>query len=151
MFQRMISDFKSSAKTTVRMTSLAVIAGAALLVIVSFLSAAAFIVVLQNYGPVEACLSVSIIFFVIFLLAITVYLVKKRREKTRAVAAAQAAAKAGSSSMLADPMVLTAGLQIVRAIGVKRLVPLLAIAGIAAGFLANRSNADSDDNDRDEV
>jgi hypothetical protein len=33
------------------------------------------------------------------------------------------------------------GLQIVRAIGVKRLIPLLALGGVALGFLATRATA----------
>jgi len=40
--------------------------------------------------------------------------------------------------MLADPMVVAAGLQIVRAIGVKRLVPIIAVAGLALGLMASR-------------
>jgi hypothetical protein len=35
-------------------------------------------------------------------------------------------------------MLMTAGLQVVRAIGIKRLLPILAIGGIALGFIASR-------------
>ena len=41
--------------------------------------------------------------------------------------------------MLADPMVMAAGLQIVRAIGVKRLIPILAVGGLALGLFAGRN------------
>jgi hypothetical protein len=41
--------------------------------------------------------------------------------------------------MLADPMLLATGLQIVRAIGIKRLLPILAIGGVALGILASRT------------
>ena len=40
--------------------------------------------------------------------------------------------------MLTDPMVLATGLQIVRAIGVKRLIPIIAVAGLALGLMASR-------------
>jgi hypothetical protein len=43
--------------------------------------------------------------------------------------------------MLADPMLLATGLQIVRAIGVKRLLPILAIGGVALGIMASRAGA----------
>jgi hypothetical protein len=43
--------------------------------------------------------------------------------------------------MLADPMVVAAGLQLVRAIGIKKLIPLLAVGGLALGLMANRSHA----------
>jgi thiamine monophosphate synthase len=40
-------------------------------------------------------------------------------------------------------MVLAAGLQIVRTIGLKRIIPLVAIGGIALGLMANRRAADA--------
>ena len=45
---------------------------------------------------------------------------------------------------LADPMLVAAGIQVIRAIGVKRLIPILAVGGLALGLLASR-NAPSDD------
>ena len=43
--------------------------------------------------------------------------------------------------MLADPMLVAAGIQVIRAIGVKKLIPILAVGGLALGFLASRANA----------
>jgi hypothetical protein len=60
--------------------------------------------------------------------------------RTRARIAAERAAKA-APSMLADPMLIATGLQIVRAIGVKRLLPILAIGGVALGIMASRAGA----------
>jgi hypothetical protein len=37
------------------------------------------------------------------------------------------------------------GFQIVRAIGIKRLVPLLAVAGVAVGLLAARGHAQAEE------
>ena len=59
--------------------------------------------------------------------------------KARAEEAARAAAAA--PSLLTDPAMLAMGLQIVRAVGVKRLIPLLAVGGLALGFLASRNSA----------
>ena len=36
-------------------------------------------------------------------------------------------------------MLVATGIQIVRAIGFKRLIPLLAVGGLALGFLASRA------------
>ncbi|MEY9373169.1 hypothetical protein ABIE83_007787 [Bradyrhizobium diazoefficiens] len=58
----------------------------------------------------------------------------------RAQIAAERAAKSAAASMLADPMLLATGLQIVRAIGVRRLLPILAIAGVALGIMASRTS-----------
>ena len=135
MFQRMIDDFRISTGTALRQTSLAAIAVIALFITTAFLCAAAFIAVLNRYGPVEACFAGAAIFFVVTLLAAGTYLLRKRQIEARAAARAKAAA----SSMLADPALLVTGIQIVRALGVKRLVPILAIGGLALGLMANRS------------
>ena len=57
---------------------------------------------------------------------------RKRRE-------AASSAKSAAQTMLADPMLLAAGLQVVRAIGVKKLIPILAVGGLALGFLVSRA------------
>jgi hypothetical protein len=137
MFQRLIDDVKDSTGTALRLTSLAAAAAAALFITTSFLCAAAFICVLNTYGPVEACLTGAAIFFVVTLIAAGSYMMRTRRIKLRA----EQAAKSAAHNMLADPMVVAAGLQIVRAIGVKKLIPILAVGGLALGLLASRGQS----------
>jgi hypothetical protein len=137
MFQRMIDDFRNSTGTALRQASLAAIAAVALFITTAFLCAAAFIAVLHRYGAVEACFAGAAIFFVVTLLAAGSYLLRKRQIEARAAARAKAAA----SSMLADPALLVTGIQIVRALGVRRLLPILAIGGLAFGLMASRSQA----------
>ena len=38
-------------------------------------------------------------------------------------------------------MLVATGIQLIRAIGIKRLVPILAIGGLALGLMATRSGA----------
>jgi len=137
MFQRIVDDFKESTGSALRLTSLAAAAAVALFITTAFLCAAAFILVLERYGPVEACFTGAAIFFVVTLIAAGSYMERKRQARQRA----QAAAKSVAQTMLADPMVVAAGLQIVRSIGIKRLIPLLAVGGLALGLMANRSHA----------
>jgi len=141
MFQRMIDDFKQSTNTAVRLTSLAGAAALALFIAISFLCAAAFVYVLQNYGLVQACLTGAAVFFVVTLIATGCYMVRKSRVKARAAEAARSAAH----SPLADPMLIAAGVQLIRAIGVKKLIPLLAVGGLALGMLASRNAHAGDD------
>jgi hypothetical protein len=141
MFGRMIDDFKDSTGTALRLTSLAAVAALALFVTLSFLCAAAFVYVLQQYGLIEACLTGAGIFLLAALIAIGTFMVRKNRARTRAVQTAKSAAH----TALADPMVVAAGLQIIRAIGVKKLVPILAVGGLALGLLANRGHSTSAD------
>ena len=138
MFQRMIDDFKDSTGAALRLTSLAAAAAVALFVTISFLCAAAFVFVLQNYGLIEACLTGAAVFFVVTLIAAGCYLLRKRRIKVRA----KETAKSAVQSALADPMLVAAGIQVIRAIGIKKLIPILAVGGLALGFLASRSGAE---------
>ncbi|MBR0847799.1 hypothetical protein JQ543_08590 [Bradyrhizobium diazoefficiens] len=144
MFQRIIDGISASTGTTVRLTSLAAAAALALFITTCFLCAAAFIAVLDKYGPVQACLAVAGIFFLLTLTAAGSYWGYKRETQKRARIAAERATKSAAQSMLADPMLLATGLQIVRAIGVKRLLPILAIGGVALGIMASRAGAVDD-------
>ena len=134
MFQRLIDDFKDSTGTALRLTSLAAAAAMALLVTTAFLCAAAFVFVLQKYGPVQACLTGAAIFFVVTLIAAGCYMVRKKQIEARAEQAAKTA-KSTAQTVLADPMLVAAGIQVIRAIGVKKLIPILAVGGLALGFL----------------
>jgi hypothetical protein len=65
-------------------------------------------------------------------------MVRRRSVKMRA----EEAAKSAAHTVLADPMLVAAGIQIVRAVGIKRLIPILLVGGLALGFLASRSDDD---------
>jgi small-conductance mechanosensitive channel len=138
MFARMIDDLKESAGLAVRMTSLAAAIVLMLFITLCFLCAAAFVYVLQTYGPVAACLTGGGIFLILSLIAIAVYVAQQRQARRHAAETARSALQ----SALTDPMLLTTGLQIIRAIGIKKLVPILAVGGLALGLLANRSRSD---------
>src|SRR5438445_13038857 len=102
MFQRLIDDFKDSTGTALRLTSLAAAAAIALLVTTSFLCAAAFVFVLQKYGPVEACLTGAGIFFVVTMIAAISYMARKKQIEKRA----RETTKSVAQTMLADPMLV---------------------------------------------
>ncbi|MGA7998320.1 MAG: hypothetical protein WCA28_25950 [Bradyrhizobium sp.] len=145
MFARMIDDFKESTGSALRLTSLAAAAALALFVTTCFICAAVFVLVLDKYGLVQACFSGAAVFFVVSLVAAISYIARKKQIEKEAKARAQEAARSAAHSVLADPMLVAAGLQVIRAIGVKRLIPILAVGGIALGFLASRSAAAGDE------
>ena len=136
MIQRIIDDFKETTGAALRLTSLAAAAAVALFITLSFLCAAAFVVVLDTYGLVQACLAGAAVFFVVTLIAASIYIARKKQAEARA----KTAAKSAMHTALTDPMVIAAGLQVIRAVGIKRLIPLLAVGGLALGFLASRQN-----------
>jgi hypothetical protein len=133
----MIDDFKEQTGTALRLTSLAAAAAVALFVTTSFLCAAAFVFMLQKYGPIEACLTGAGIFFVVTLIAAGSYMARKNRVETRV----EETAKSAVQTALADPMLVAAGIQVIRAIGIKKLIPILAVGGLALGFMASRGAA----------
>jgi hypothetical protein len=136
MFARMIDDFKDSTGLVMRQTFLVAAAAVALFITTSFLCAAAFVAVLQRYGLIEACLTGAAIFFVVALIAGGSYMVRKRQIKARVTEGA----KSAMHTALADPMMVAAGIQVIRAIGIKKLIPILAVGGLALGFLASRGS-----------
>lgn len=135
MLQNMIDDLKDSTGTAVRMTSLAAGAALSAFVTTSFLCAAIFVMVL--HGLIAACLSGAAVFFTVTLIAAGCYLYRRRQIRALRVAAARQS-QSTFATALADPMVIAAGLQIVRFVGPTRLLPVLAIGGIAFGLLARR-------------
>ena len=141
MLGRMIDDLKESSGTALRLTSLAAAAALALFITTSFLCAAAFVFVLQKYGLVEACLTGAGIFFVVTLIAAGCYMVRKKHVKARV----EATAKSAVQTALADPMLVAAGIQVIRAIGIKKLIPILAVGGLALGLLASRNSSTADE------
>jgi hypothetical protein len=146
MFQRVIDDLKDSTGATLRMTSLIALAGLALFVTLAFVCAAVFVAVMQRYGAIEACLTVAGIFLVISVVIGGIYLTKKRRAKAHAIAAAQQAKRAAAAAApMIDPMLLATALPIVRAIGLTRLIPILAVAGVAYGYYMSRNAAPADE------
>ena len=136
MSLRIVDEFKATLGSMLRQASLISVMALALVVAAGFLCAAAFVGVLESYGPVVACLVLAGIFIVIAIIAGVAYAVRKRQEEERA-----RRQRARAANLLADPLVFTTGLQIARSIGLKRLLPLLAIGGVALGFLATRAAA----------
>jgi hypothetical protein len=137
MFQRLADDLKDSTGTALRLTSLAAAAALALFITTSFLCAAAFVFMLQRYGLVEACLAGAGVFFIVAVIAAGCYMARKNQVKARAAETAKSAVQ----TALADPMLVAAGIQVIRAIGVKKLIPILAVGGLALGLLASRNSS----------
>ena len=142
MFARMIDDLRQSTGSAVRLTSLAAAIAVAGFIAIAFLCAAAFVYVLQTWGPIEACLTGAGIFLLVALIAAAAFYAAR---ENRARARAAEAAKSAAHTAFADPMLVAAGIQVIRAVGVKKLIPLLAVGGLALGLLANRSNASVDE------
>ncbi len=137
MLHKFIDDFRESTGTALRLTSLAAAVAVSLFITTGFLCAAAFVFVLERYGLMYACLAGAGVFFVATMLAAICYAVRKHQVRRAPVEAAKEA-KSALQTALSDPMMVAAALQVVRTVGITRLVPILAVGGIALGLMASR-------------
>src|SRR5947209_18501236 len=107
--------------------SVALLAAAATLV---FLMVAGFVALAERYGPLIAALVLGGLFLLITVVAVVCCLSSPRPT----AAAAHVALAARSQTPWLDPRYLGAGIQIGRAIGWRRLLPLAAIGVLTAGL-----------------
>jgi len=135
MFERLLARWRAAAANALRTTAIAAAGLIAAGVTLGFLCAAAFIAALDAYGPIYACLVGAGVFFLatVFLFALYAAFAARSRRIAQEEAAAQAQK---APSPLADPRLIMTGLQIVQAIGVRRLILLLAVAAVAFGLAA---------------
>jgi uncharacterized membrane protein YsdA (DUF1294 family) len=130
MLERVTSDWRRAAVTEIRLIGIAVAASAAAATAIALACAGAFVAVMNRHGVVDACLAVAAVFLALTLLLLALYWVLRRR-----AARAAAMARARSRSLIADPLVVATGVQVLQAIGLKRALTLLAIVGGALGAL----------------
>lgn len=148
MFQaleKIVDDLKGSTGNALRLSTLAAAAGVALLITSGFLTAALFVFVQERQGTVAANLSAAGLFFILAAIAVGAYVAHKRKSERlleEAKRKAKAAAAAAPASIFSDPAMIAIGFQLIRTIGVKRMIPLLAIGGLAAGFFASQRAKD---------
>lgn len=134
MPSNLIEDFRNRTGVAFRLTSLLVIVAILFFITISFLCAAAFIFVLQRFDLIYACLTGAGIFFAVTLIAAGCYWYHKRQAKKRSIESK----KSAFVDAISDPVMLALGLQVVRAVGIRRLLPLLTVGAIAFGFMAQR-------------
>ena len=112
-----------------------------------FLLFAAFIWLAERYNPLTAALVLGGFFLLVTIIALISCLLTQRRT----VARANVALAARRSTPWMDPKYLGIGMQIGRAVGWRKLLPLAAVAIIAAGlakeWFGHRApdNADEED------
>jgi hypothetical protein len=96
----------------------------------AFLLVAAFIGIANRHGPLNAALILGGFFLLVTIIAVLGCVSARRRT----MAGAQLALAARSQTPWLDPRYIGVGMQIGRAIGWRRLVPLAAVGVLAAGI-----------------
>jgi hypothetical protein len=150
VFGGFLDEFKVSLNLTLK----AMVAGA----IFAFAGMAAFLCglvvlflwTLQTYGLMYAWSAVAGVFGVVALGALIPLVASSRKRRALARAAEQRVAKAEAEKSKdpewwQNPAALLTGIQIVRTLGIRGTLPILAIAAVAAGyFLSRQSSGESD-------
>jgi hypothetical protein len=123
----------------------AIAAAAAVAAFVCF-AAVLFLWVLEQYGLIEAWLALAALFAIVALIGVLLAVTARRRWP-----------RPGSRDTatvlrwLQEPAVVVAGLRTVQALGPRRLLPLILIGGVAAGFVMSRAENGTRDRGRQET
>ena len=105
-----------------------------------FLCVAAYAWLSQTFGGIYAGLIVAGFFILVALIAAIIAAATRRRARERAILQRAARAHA-SSSWLLDPKILATAMQVGRAVGWQRIVPLALLGFLAAQWARDRGQA----------
>lgn len=141
MFDRVIGDWRRAIVAETRVAAIGVAALSAASVTLGMLCAALFVVIMDHYNVLYACLAVAVVFFCITVALFVLYLATRHNAGRKA-----AASPATRQSVLVDPVVLATGVRIVQAIGIKKIVALLAVLGTGMALASRASTPDQYEN-----
>ncbi len=135
MFSGLIDELKAKISLSIASLVWGGIAAAAGVAALLFLSVAGFLWLSQRYDPITACVVLGIAYVMLAAVALTVVAsVRNRRPRTPPPAPASA-----QGQWWADPVAIMTALQVVRTIGITRLLPIAVLGVVAAGFMLERS------------
>lgn len=136
MFDTIYLRLKGEVRSGLLLFALALACLGAVAIAVGFLCAAGFIYALNNLGPIYACLiAFGVFIFGAFILVLLLAALNARRRRIK-----REQDEAMRRSWLADPQIALLGLRTVQAIGIKRLLPIVAL-GAAAFAIGSTARA----------
>jgi hypothetical protein len=115
----------------------------------AFILLVAFIWLAERYDPLRAAAALAGFFLLVTIIALICCLLSRRRTMERA----ELALAARRNATWLDPKVLGSAIQVSRAVGWRKLLPLLAVGVLAAGtgmewFVRDRPQVESEQNGR---
>ena len=122
---------------TLRQLTFATMAIAAAAIALGFFSLAAFVFINERYDVIVASLVLGGVYLVLALAAlICLRLVRSKQEPSPA-------APVGAAQLLQNPILVSTGLEVLRAIGPRKVAPLAAVVLAGVLFAASRINPKS--------
>ena len=147
----MLGGFFDEFKVSLNLTLKAMVAGA----IFAFAGMAAFVCglvvlflwMMQTYGLMYAWAAIATVFGVVALFALIPLLASSRKRAALQRAAEVRLAKAEAEKSKdpewwQNPAALLTGIQIVRTLGIRGTLPILAVAAVAAGYFLSRQSGE---------
>ena len=133
MIAALFDDLKSKVDDALKLAVAgSILAFAAMAAFVS-LVVALFLWTHQNYGLLEAWIVLGGLFALIAVgSAIALLMIRRGRARVQRD-------RPGFNRVLQDPAVIVAGLQVVRQLGARGLLPLLIVGAVAGGLMMNRN------------
>ncbi len=98
-----------------------------------------FLWVQQNYSTLDAWVALGVLFFVVAIVCGIVMIVVRRRRPTPRSEAKPREQPSAVSRLLQEPAVLLTGLQIMRLLGPRVIVPVILLGAVAGGLLMGRN------------
>lgn len=138
MFDRLFDRWRNETQLRLRLIMIASASVISAALAFCFLFAAAFVIAADRYGAVDACLASAAAFLVVAAILAIIRAGLNARRRRRA---AEKAAETASISPFADPRAILVTLQIIQAVGLKRLLPLIALGGAAFAVAAAQDPA----------
>ena len=153
MFGSLIDDLKAKVDGMLKLAVAGAIASAAAIVAFMCFAIALFLWMQQTYGTLEAWLAIGACFAALAVLGIIFMLVLRRRTLTNRAKAVSARAEEPSmvTRLLQEPAVLLAGLQLMRLVGRRGILPIVLLGAVAGGIMMNHRNGHSARTDHDPV
>jgi hypothetical protein len=143
VFGSLIDDLKEKVDGMLKLAVAGTIAAAAGIVAFMCFAVALFLWMQQTYGTLEAWLALGALFAALAALGLISMLVFRSRTSSRRQKAKTVSARAEDPSMvsrlLQEPAVLLTGLQLLRVVGARRLLPVILLGVVAGGFLMSRN------------
>ena len=135
MFSGLIDEIKAKIRLSIASLIWGGIAAAAGVAGLLFLSVGGFLWLSQRYDPITACIVLGIAYVLLAAIALTVVAsVRGRRPKPAPPP------PAAQTQWWSDPVTIVTALQLVRAIGITRLLPIAVLGAVVAGFAMERSS-----------
>lgn len=134
-----IDDLKQKIESMLKIAVAGAIAAAAAVIAFFCFAVALFLWVQQAYGTLDAWMALGALFVAVAVIGGIVMLVVRKRRPVPRPRSKSREQPSAVSRLLQEPAILLTGLQVVRILGPRVIVPVLLLTAVAGGLLMSRN------------